>query len=106
MHGRHGRWLCSRAVVQTHLLLATLVTSSLDPGLPLLLVMISHHIVVAILAPRTAADHAHGAPLPLGAAIGTGTGAMGEHLAPDGDWAVRAHGGGRAAVAMSLGCQG
>lgn len=86
----------------THLLLATLITGSLDAGLPLLLIMVPHHVVVAILAPRTTSHHTHGAPLPLGATVGTDTRTMSEDLAPDGDGTVRTHGGGRTAIPVSM----
>lgn len=90
--------------IATHLLLATLVASPLHARLPLLLVVITGAVVVAIDA-AGAVDHAGGgAALPLSGAIGR------EALAADGDGARGTQGrGGQDAVLrlrMRLGCRG
>lgn len=72
----------------THFLLATLITSPLDPGLPLLFVVI-RRVLVTHHAARTALEnvhHASGASLPLGRTVGA-------DMAPNADGAGRAHGG-------------
>lgn len=88
---------------RAHLLLATLVASSLDARLPLLLVVVPGKVVVTIRTARAAANHANGAPLALCSAIGTTeAGGVGQAVAPDGDRACRAHGRGRTSIAMAM----
>lgn len=100
---RRARTMTCVTGSQTHLLLATFVASSLDARLPLLLVVVSSEVVVPIGTARAASNHADRAPLALCSAIGPEAGGMGETVAPDRDGACRAHGGGRASIAMSMG---
>ena len=86
----------------THLLLATLVASSLDARLPLLLVVVATKVVITVGAARAAANHADGAPLALCSAIGTDAGGVGHAMAAGRNRACRAHGGGRTSIAMAM----
>lgn len=87
---------------RTHLLLATLVAGPLDARLPLLLVVIGAEVVVTVSTAGAAANHADGTPLALGSAIGTEAGGVGHTMAPGGNRACRAHGGGRASIAVTV----
>lgn len=84
--------------LSTHFLLTALIAGSLHARLPLLLVVVASAIVIAVDTAWAVADDAgaHGAPLPLGGAIGAG--AVGKDLTPDGDRAGRTEGGGRCAI--------
>jgi hypothetical protein len=98
--GQEG-W-CDPTRYRTHFLLATLVAGPLDARLPLLLVVVAGEVVVTISTARAAANHADGAPLALGSAIGTEAGGVGHAMAPGGDRTCRAHGGGRTSVAVAM----
>lgn len=106
MAGRDWNTQASRKnaldLTPTHLLLATLVASSLDARLPLLLVVIGGEIIVTIRTARAAANHADGTPLALGSAIGTEAGGVGHAMATGGNRTCRAHGGGRTSIAVAV----
>lgn len=84
-------------------MLATLVASPFDTRLPLLLVVVTGAVIVAIHAAGAVDHDATGAALPLGAAIDA------EALAANGDGARWTQGRGWAAILrlrIGLGCRG